>query len=75
MDTAKIITDGAKQIVVLPEEFHLSGNEIYIKKVGNTIVLISKDTPWQSLIDSLDEFSDDFMNIREQPNLETRESF
>ena len=75
MNTAKIITDGTNQVVILPQEFRLSGSEVYIKKVGNTIVLISQDNPWQSLIDSLDDFSDDFMTTREQLPLETRESF
>ena len=61
------------QFVVLPEEFQLQGNEVYIKIVGNAIVLISKDNPWQSLFDSLNLFSEDFMETREQPRLETRE--
>jgi antitoxin VapB len=60
MNTAKLSTDGKHQIVILPEEFQMTGTEVYIKKVGNTIVLIAKDNPWQSLFDSLDEFSDDF---------------
>jgi virulence-associated protein VagC len=37
MNTAKIITDGANQVVILPQGFRLSGSEVYIKKVGNTI--------------------------------------
>ncbi len=41
--------------------------------MGNAIVLIAKDDPWRSLFDSLDQFSDDFMQSREQPSLETRE--
>ncbi|HEY9612416.1 type II toxin-antitoxin system VapB family antitoxin [Allocoleopsis sp.] len=75
MNTAKITTDGIYQVVILPEDFQLSGTEVYIKKIGNAIVLIAKDNPWQSLIDSLDNFSDDFMTTREQPVLDTRESF
>ena len=73
MDIAKLTTDGNRQVVVLPEQFHLSGNEVYIKKMGNAIVLISKDDPWRSLIDSVDQFSNDFMETREQPSLQTRE--
>ncbi|MEH1941715.1 MAG: type II toxin-antitoxin system VapB family antitoxin [Nostoc sp.] len=75
MNTAKIITDGTHQIVILPEDFQLAGTEVYIKKIGNAIVLIAKDNPWESLIDSLDNFSDDFMSTRDQPLLDTRESF
>jgi antitoxin VapB len=52
MNTAKLSTDGKHQIVILPEEFQMTGTKVYIKKVGNTIVLIAKDNPWQSLFDS-----------------------
>jgi antitoxin VapB len=75
MNTAKLTTDGTNQIVILPEDFQLTGTEVYIKKIGNAIVLIAKDHPWQSLIESLDNFSDDFMNSRDQPVIDTRESF
>ena len=75
MNTAKLTTDGTHQIVILPEEFQLTGTEVYIKKNGNAIVPIAKDNPWESLIDSLDNFSDDFMNSRDQPVIDTRESF
>ncbi|XGV96053.1 MAG: antitoxin [Leptolyngbya sp. BL-A-14] len=75
MNTAKISTDGTHQIVILPEDFKVTGTEVYIKKVGNAIVLIAKDNPWQSLFESLDDFSDDFMVSREQPLLEQRETF
>jgi len=73
MDTAKLATDGNSQVVILPEQFHLSGSEVYVKQMGSAIVLMAKDDPWRSLIDSLDRFSDDFMETREQPNLQTRE--
>lgn len=75
MNTAQISTDGTHQIVILPEGFKMSGTEVYIKKVGSAIVLISKDNPWQSLFDSLEQFSDDFMNNRDQPPLDVREAF
>ncbi len=75
MNTAQISTDGTHQIVILPEDFTIAGSEVYIKKVGSTIILIAKDNPWQSLIESLDQFSDDFMAIREQPPLDMREEF
>ncbi|MCC5614615.1 AbrB/MazE/SpoVT family DNA-binding domain-containing protein [Nostoc sp. CHAB 5836] len=67
MNTAKLTTDGTRQMVILPEDFQLTGTEVYIKKIGNAIVLIAKDNPWQSLIGSLDNFSDDFMNSIDQP--------
>ena len=67
MNTAQIGTDGTHQIVILPEGFKMSGTEVYIKKVGGAIILIDKDNPWQSLFESLEQFSDDFMSTRDQP--------
>lgn len=74
MNKTELITEGNRQIIVLPEEFKLSGKEIYLKKIGDHIVIISEN-PWQDLWDSLDKFSDDFMETREQPELENREEF
>jgi antitoxin VapB len=45
MNTAKLSTDGTHQVVILPEDFQLTGTEVYIKKIGNAIVLIAKDNP------------------------------
>jgi antitoxin VapB len=73
MDTAKLLTNGDTQAVILPKEFQFQGSEVYIKTVGSVIVLFSKENPWQPLIDSLSLFSDDFMENREQPKLEIRE--
>lgn len=75
INTAKLKTDGTNQVVILPEDFQLSGTEVYIKKVGNAIVLLSKDNPWQTLFESLDQFSDDFMVDRNQPVMQARENF
>ncbi len=75
MNTARISTDGTHQIVILPEDFKMVGTEVYIKKVGNAIVLIAKDNPWQSLFESLEQFSDDFMTTRDQLPLDVREAF
>ena len=73
METIKLTTDGTSQVVVLPKQFHLSGNEVYVKKMGGAIVLIAKDDPWRSLFESLEQFSDDFMDARDQIPLQSRE--
>ncbi|MBD2610326.1 AbrB/MazE/SpoVT family DNA-binding domain-containing protein [Nostoc punctiforme FACHB-252] len=74
MNTAKLSTDGTHQIVILPENFQLTGTEVYIKKIGNAIVLIAKDNPWRSLIDSLDNFSDDFMTNGDRSLIDNKQS-
>ena len=73
MQTAKIFINGRSQAVRLPKDFRFAGEDVYIKKVGKMVILIPKDDPWSSLINSLDQFTDDFMESREQPNQTLRE--
>ncbi|NIR69196.1 antitoxin [candidate division KSB1 bacterium] len=75
MTTAKIFMNGSSQAVRLPKEFRFDDTEVYIKKYQNVVILIPKDDPWAALIASLDQFSDDFMENREQPQQQDRESF
>ena len=75
MQTAKIFINGRSQAVRLPKEYRLKGEDVYIKKIGNIVMLIPKDTPWSSLITSLDQFTDDYMEDRSQPAQKNRENF
>lgn len=68
MKTAKLFRNGQSQAVRLPKEFRLEGKEVFIKKLGNTIVLIPKNHPWELFLDSLKHFSSDFMKDRNQPS-------
>jgi antitoxin VapB len=72
MKTAKLFKNGQSQAVRLPKEFRFDGDKVMIKKMGNVIVLIPLDNPWESLFNSLDQFSDDFMTDREQPKQQKR---
>jgi antitoxin VapB len=66
MLTAKLFKNGSSQAVRIPKEFQLPGSEVYIKRVGDVLVLIPKNDPWSSLLDSLGKFSEDFMSQREE---------
>jgi len=74
MDTAKLFRNGRSQAVRLPKEYVLPGDEVYVKRIDGVVVLIPKDgKPWGAFIDSLDRFSDDFMNFkRDQGSFERR---
>ncbi len=74
MNIAKLSKSDNIQTVILPQEFQIEGNEVYIKKMGNALILIPKDKPWQILWDSLELFSEDFMNSRDQPQQQQRET-
>ena len=75
MQTAKIFINGRSQAVRLPKDFRFSGKDVFIKKIGKMVVLLPKDDPWSSLVNSLDQFTDDFMDGRGQPNQDSREKF
>lgn len=74
MNTARLVREGKYQSVLLPEEYFIDDNELYVKRVGRNILLIPKNDPWVSLIESLDKFSEDYMSERFQPVMEKRES-
>ena len=63
------------QSIKIPDNFKINDNKVYLKKVGNALYIIPFHNPWQNLIDSVNEFTQDFMNDREQPGEQTRESF
>ena len=72
MKTAKLFKNGESQAVRLPKEFRFDGDEVLIKKAGNAVVLLPKKKSWNSLVESLDQFSSDFMTERGQPTQNDR---
>jgi antitoxin VapB len=73
MKTAKLFSNGQSQAVRLPKEFRFKGKEVFIKRVGNAIVLLPKDYSWDSWLENLNNFSEDFMETRDQLVFEVRE--
>lgn len=52
-------------------EFRFNGDEVFIKKVGNVVVLIPTPHSWDSLFASLYKFSTDIMTERHHPRRNT----
>ncbi len=76
METAKLFQNGRSQAVRLPKEFRFEGEEVYVKRVGNAVVLLPHQDSWEGLFESLELFSEDFMENRDQPvRPEERASF
>ena len=74
MNTARIFQNGRSQAVRLPKEFRFEGDQVFIHKVGNAVVLLPVRHSWDTLFQSLDHFSDDFMQDgRQQPELQERD--
>ena len=70
--TAKIFKNGQSQAVRLPKEFRFEDDEVFIKKTGSVVLLIPKRSSWDSLLNSLEKFSSDYMDERGQPSRQTR---
>lgn len=73
MQTAKLFTNGRSQAVRLPKECRFSGDDVYIKRYQGIVMLLPKESPWRSLVESLGSFTDDFMDERGQPDDQQRE--
>ena len=63
------------QSIPIPDVLKIDDDKVYLKKIGNTIQIIPFHNPWQNMLDSLQEFTTDFMSERNQQNLQNRESF
>ncbi len=72
MEMAKIFRNGKSQAVRLPKKFRFEEDEVYIKKIGETVVLIPPHNPWGPFFKSLDKFSEDFLPGRKQGKIEKR---
>jgi len=73
MKMAKLFKNGQSQAVRLPKEYRFEGTQVFIKRVGNAVLLLPEQDSWQLLFDSLGLFSDDFMESRDQPEQQERE--
>ncbi len=74
MLSTKVFISGNSQAIRLPREYQVDEKELYIQKIGNTIILFPKTNPWEAFENSLSEFSDDFMvDGREQGENQERE--
>lgn len=74
MSTAQIITENGHQIVRLPQEFYLEGAEAIVKRIGRSLLLVPRDVNrWDMLTESLEQFTDDYMQDRAQPAEQVRD--
>jgi antitoxin VapB len=64
---AKVFMTGRSQAVRLPKEYRVSGESVYIKRLGDGILLTPKEGDrWSGLFAALDEFPRDFKLPRDQ---------
>jgi antitoxin VapB len=61
LETAKIFTNGGSQAVRLPKTCRFNDDEVLVNHIGDIVILFPKEDRWQSLLRSLDLFTDDFL--------------
>ena len=61
MMMAKIFENGGSQAVRLPKEYRFDVNEVAVNKIGNIVLLSPKSDKWESFLQAIDMFSEDYM--------------
>ena len=75
MMMAKVFENGRSQAVRLPKEYRFSDEEVAVNKIGDVVILMPKENKWSGFLNSLNLFSEDFMNDgREKPMVQEREA-
>ena len=74
METAKLFQNGSSQAVRLPKQYRFRGDRVYIKRMGDAVILLPARKSWNSLVTSLSLFTDDFMAEREQLPIQKRKA-
>lgn len=75
MDTAKIFENGRSQAVRLPKKFRFNVDEVVVQQLGDAVLLVPKDSLWQTFMDGVNGFTDDiFEDGRNQGVQEEREN-
>jgi len=75
VEAVSIQDNEGSQAIRIPDDFKINDDKVYIKKVGNALYIIPFYNPWQNVFDSLENFTSDFMEDRNQPSEQARESF
>ncbi len=61
MMTAKVFENGRSQAVRLPKEYRFNTDEVAVNKIGDIVMLMPKTNKWNSFMQAIDMFSEDFM--------------
>lgn len=74
---AKVFQNGRSQAIRIPKEFRVNCKEVYIEKVGDTLIIKPKEVDkWDQLYEVLEHVDTaDFLKDRTQLPVQERELF
>lgn len=64
--TAKLFMNGRSQAVRLPAEFRFEGNEVFVERQGDAVILRPKPQGWDDFFAATPQTPDDFLADRDQ---------
>ena len=72
---AKVFKNGRSQAIRLPKEYRVDSDEVYIEKVGHSLVIIPKEkSKWDIMRNAIEDF-EGFDFERNQQEQQIRELF
>lgn len=69
MMTAKIFENGRSQAVRLPKECRFNTDEVAVNRIGDIVMLIPKTNKWNSFMQAIDMFSNDYFESGRTDNI------
>lgn len=73
--TAKVFKNGRSQAIRLPKEYRVDSNEVYIEKIGHSLIIVPKEkSKWDIMRNAIEDFNG-FEFERNQPEQQKRELF
>ena len=71
METARIFENGRSQAVRLPKKYRFDGDEVFVQRLGDAVLLTPKADAWQTFMNGLNNFTDDFMSNGREAEIPT----
>lgn len=61
---AKIFMNGRSQAVRLPKEYRFECEEVFVRKLGDSVILSVTEADWDAFFDEPTAFDEDFLSER-----------
>jgi len=72
---AKLFMNGRSQAVRLPKEYRFSGDEVFVQRQGNKVILTPTEPGWDDFFEAETVFGEDFLSDREDLPPQGRNDF
>jgi antitoxin VapB len=65
MEMAKVFENGRSQAVRLPKKFRFKVDEVIVQQLGDAVLLVPKESLWQTFMDGLNGFTSDIFEVEQ----------